>query len=115
MALASVFPLVRARSLARTFTYEVPDGVGKGAVVAVRFGRAAHRGVVIEVGVEAPAGVTVAPIERVLYELPPALVDLALWTAPGKLLSASAGEQQALEVGRGSRIPQLPGSCKPRS
>ncbi len=81
MPLASVFPLVRARSLARTFTYEVPDGVGKGAVVAVRFGRAAQRGVVTEVGVEAPAGVTVAPIQRVLYELPPELVDLALWTA----------------------------------
>ena len=30
---------------------------------------------------EAPAGVKTAPIESVLYELPPALVDLALWVA----------------------------------
>ncbi len=30
------------RALARPFTYEVPDGVGRGAVVAVRFGRAAR-------------------------------------------------------------------------
>ena len=33
---ASVYPLVSARAVARPFTYEVPDGVGKGAVVAVR-------------------------------------------------------------------------------
>jgi primosomal protein N' (replication factor Y) len=76
-----VYPLVSSRSVARAFTYEVPENVGKGAVVGVRFGRAGQRGVVIETGVEAPAGVTVAPIERVLYELPPGLVDLALWLA----------------------------------
>ena len=81
MPSASVFPLVSSRSVARAFTYEVPEGVGKGAVVAIRFGRSAARGVVVETGVEAPAGVVAAPIERVLYELPPALVDLALWVA----------------------------------
>ncbi len=81
MRLASVYPLVSSRSVARPFTYEVADEVGKGAVVAVRFGRAAQRGVVVETGVEAPAGVTVTPVERVLYELPPALVELALWVA----------------------------------
>ncbi|MBA2385142.1 MAG: hypothetical protein H0V68_10845, partial [Actinobacteria bacterium] len=81
MPLASVYPLISSRSVARAFTYEVPDGVGKGAVVAIRFGRGAARGVVVETGVEAPAGVEPAPIERVLYELPPALVDLALWVA----------------------------------
>jgi hypothetical protein len=79
--LASVYPLVRTRSLARPFTYRVPDGVRKGAVVAVRFGRAAQRGVVVEVGVEAPPGVEAVEIERVVAELPPALVDLALWVA----------------------------------
>jgi primosomal protein N' (replication factor Y) len=79
--LASVYPLVRTRALARPFTYEVPEGVGRGAVVAVRFGRAARRGVVVELGVDAPAGVDVAPIERVVSTLPPALVDLALWVA----------------------------------
>ncbi|MCP9485084.1 MAG: primosomal protein N' [Gaiellaceae bacterium MAG52_C11] len=81
MPLASVYPLVTSRSVARPFTYVVPDGVGRGAVVAVRFGRAAQRGVVIETGVEAPPGIVAASIERVLYELPPALVDLALWLA----------------------------------
>ncbi len=81
MPLASVYPLVSSRAVARPFTYEVDDGVGKGAVVAVRFGRTAQRGVVVETGVEAPAGIEPAPVERVLYELPPALVDLALWVA----------------------------------
>ena len=79
--LASVYPLVSSRSVARLFTYEVPSGVGKGAVVSIRFGRSAARGVVVETGVAAPDGVEPAPIEGVLYELPPALVDLALWLA----------------------------------
>ena len=38
VAYASVYPLVTARSVARPFTYEVPDEVGPGAVVEVRFG-----------------------------------------------------------------------------
>ena len=50
MAFASVYPLVTARSVARPFTYEVPDEVGPGAVVEVRFGNARRRGVVVEVG-----------------------------------------------------------------
>jgi primosomal protein N' (replication factor Y) len=79
--LASVFPLVSARALARPFTYEVPDEVGKGAVVEIRFANARRRGVVVDVDVEAPAGVEPAAIERVLEELPPALVELALWLA----------------------------------
>jgi primosomal protein N' (replication factor Y) len=81
MRLAEVYPLVSSRSVARPFTYEVPDEVGKGGVVSIRFGRSAARGVVVETGVEAPAGVKTAPIESLLYELPPALVDLALWVA----------------------------------
>ncbi len=79
--LASIYPLISSRAVARPFTYEVPDSVGKGAVVSVRFGRGAARGVVVETDVEAPPGVTTAPIESVLYDLPPALVDLALWVA----------------------------------
>jgi primosomal protein N' (replication factor Y) (superfamily II helicase) len=79
--LASVYPLVSSRAVARLFTYEVPPGVGKGAVVSIRFGRSAARGVVVETGVAAPDGVEPAPVEGVLYELPPALVDLALWLA----------------------------------
>jgi primosomal protein N' (replication factor Y) len=76
-----VYPLVTARAVARPFTYEVDEGVEKGAVVAVRFGRARRRGVVVDVAAEAPAGIDAAPIERVVDELPPALVDLALWVA----------------------------------
>ena len=79
---ASVYPLVNARALAsRIFTYEVPDEVEKGAVVEVRFARSKARGVVVDVDGGAPEGVEVAAIERVVEELPPALVDLALWLA----------------------------------
>ena len=81
MPLASVYPLVSSRSLARPFTYEVPEGIGKGAVVAVRLGRSATRGVVADIGVEAPAGIEPALVGRLLDEIPPALVDLALWIA----------------------------------
>jgi primosomal protein N' (replication factor Y) (superfamily II helicase) len=79
--LASVYPLVTARALAREFTYEVPDEVGPGAVVEMRFGNARRRGVVTEVDVAPPEGVEAAPVERVVDELPPALVELALWVA----------------------------------
>jgi primosomal protein N' (replication factor Y) len=78
---ASVYPLVNARAVARAFTYEVPDDVERGAIVDVRFGNARRRGIVTEVGVEPPAGVVAAPVERVAAALPPALVDLALWLA----------------------------------
>src|SRR3954451_22660916 len=81
MPYASVYPLVSARAVARPFTYEVPEGVGKGAVVAVRFGRAQARGVVVGLEDAPPPGVKAAPVGRVLDELPPALVDLALWVA----------------------------------
>jgi primosomal protein N' (replication factor Y) (superfamily II helicase) len=79
--LASVYPLVSARAVARPFTYVVPDGVEKGAVVEVRFGNMRRRGVVTEAGVAAPEGVEPAPVERVVETLPPALVELALWLA----------------------------------
>jgi primosomal protein N' (replication factor Y) len=72
---------VTARAVARQFTYEVPDDVEVGAIVEIRFGNSKRRGLVVEVGVDAPPGVTVAPIERVVEVLPPALVELALWVA----------------------------------
>ena len=78
---ASVYPLVTARSVARPFTYEVPDEVERGAIVDVRFGNARRRGIVTEVGVTLPDGIVAAPVERVAETLPPALVDLALWLA----------------------------------
>jgi primosomal protein N' (replication factor Y) (superfamily II helicase) len=78
---ASVYPLVTARGLAREFTYEVPDEVRPGAVVEVIFGNARRRGVVTDVDVAPPAGVTAVPVERVLEKLPARLVELALWLA----------------------------------
>src|SRR5205807_1728525 len=73
--------LVTARALAREFTYEVPDEVGPGAVVEVRFGNARRRGVVTEIDVAPPDGIKAAAVERVVEELPPALVELAPWVA----------------------------------
>ena len=81
MPLATVYPLVSTRSLARPFTYEVPEGVAKGAVVSVRLGRSTTRGVVADVGVEAPPGIEPSAVGRLLDEVPAPLVDLALWVA----------------------------------
>ncbi len=112
MTLGSVYPLVSSRAVARPFTYEVPDGVGKGAVVSIRFGRGAARGVVVETGAAAPAGIEVAPVESVLYELPPTLVDLALWvgdyygSTPARALELVAPK---LRVRRGERRQTAPG------
>jgi primosomal protein N' (replication factor Y) len=78
----TVVPLVTTRALGgREFTYELPGGAGKGAVVSVPFGRSRARGVVTEVVGAPPAGVEARPVEKVVHELPPALVDLALWLA----------------------------------
>jgi primosomal protein N' (replication factor Y) (superfamily II helicase) len=119
--LASVHPLVTTRSLARTFTYEVPDDVGKGAVVALRFGRAPGRGVVVEVGVEAPAGIELAPVGRVVDQLPPVLVDLALWvaeyygTTPARALELVAPVRRTPRGERPSPVVRdsLPGEAEP--
>ena len=81
MPYASVYPLVSARAVARPFTYEVPDGVEKGAVVAVRFGRARRRGVVVGIDRAPPPGIDAAPVERVHERIPAPLIDLALWLA----------------------------------
>jgi primosomal protein N' (replication factor Y) (superfamily II helicase) len=77
---ASVYPLVTARALARPFTY-LAEGVEKGSVVTVPFGRARRRGVVVELGDEAPEEVEPVPVESVVGSVPPRLVDLALWLA----------------------------------
>ena len=79
--LASVYPLVSTRSLARPFTYEVAEGIAKGSVLSVTFGRRSTRGVVADVGVDAPEGVEPVAAGRLLDEIPPTLVDLALWLA----------------------------------
>jgi primosomal protein N' (replication factor Y) len=81
MPLAEVYPLVTARALARPFTYEVPDEVERGTVVSVFLGGRRVRGVVAEVGVEAPDGVAIAAAGPVVDRVPAPLVDLALWLA----------------------------------
>jgi primosomal protein N' (replication factor Y) (superfamily II helicase) len=81
MPYASVYPLVSARSVARPFTYEVGEEIGKGAVLSVQFGAAKRRGVVVGFEDGPPAGVEAIAAGKLLDELPPALVDLALWTA----------------------------------
>src|SRR6188472_1245250 len=97
--LASVYPIVSARSLARPFTYEIGDEVGKGAVLAIPFGNSRRRGVVVDADTEAPPDVEPVAAERVLETLPPALVDLALWLAdyygstPARALALVAPEQ----------------------
>jgi primosomal protein N' (replication factor Y) (superfamily II helicase) len=97
--LASVYPIVSARSLARPFTYEIGDEVRKGAVLAITFGNARRRGVVVDADAEAPPDVEPVAAERVLETLPPALVDLALWLAdyygstPARALALIAPQQ----------------------
>jgi primosomal protein N' (replication factor Y) (superfamily II helicase) len=121
---ATVYPLVTTRALARPFTYELTNGAEKGAVVSVPLGRSRRRGVVVELVDEAPEGITPVPIESVVDELPPALVDLALWVAeyygstPGRALEliapvkrkrrkeqAPPGERQ--ELADEAKAPQL--------
>jgi primosomal protein N' (replication factor Y) len=110
MLLASVYPLVPTRALARPFTYAVPEGVPRGAVVSVRLGRSRARGIVTELGVAPPDGVEPLPIEQVLGEIPSALVDLALWVAsyygstPARALELVAPRRREP---RGTRISPL--------
>ena len=121
MPLASVYPLVSSRAVARAFTYEVPDDVGKGAIVQVRLGRSTTRGVVVEVGVEAPAGIKLSAAGKVLDEIPPALVDLALWiadyygTTPARALELVAPVRRAPRGERPSPAEResLPGEAAP--
>ena len=77
MPLASVYPLVTARALARPFTYEVEEGVEPGAVLEVRLHGARRRGVVVSLDDEAPPGVEPARAGKVVDQLSPELVALA--------------------------------------
>jgi primosomal protein N' (replication factor Y) len=101
---ASVYPLVTARALARPFTY-LADGLEKGSVVSVPFGRAHRRGVVVGLEDEAPPEVEPVAVERILGSVSPALVDLALWLAdyygstPARALALVAPEARARRKG----------------
>jgi primosomal protein N' (replication factor Y) len=118
---ASVYPLVTTRALARPFTYEVPDEVARGAVVAVRLGGARQRGVVVDLDDAPPAGVEAAPIERVVESLPAPLVELALWLAdyygstPGRALAlvAPSKRERRKELPQPAERDSLPGEPEP--
>src|SRR5262245_35972541 len=77
---ASVVPLVTARALARPFTY-LGEGLEKGSVVTVPFGRALRLGVVVWLSSHVPENVRPLPVEDVVGSVPSTLVDLALWLA----------------------------------
>jgi primosomal protein N' (replication factor Y) (superfamily II helicase) len=108
---ASVYPLVSARAVSRPFTY-LADGLEKGTVVSVPFGRARRRGVVVGFEDEAPPDVEPVAVERVLGAVPPPLVDLALWVAeyygstPARALGLIAPDEPARR--KGARRRQAP-------
>ncbi len=68
-------------------------------MLAIPFGNARRRGVVVDADAEAPPDVEPVAAERVLETLPPALVDLALWLAdyygstPARALALIAPQQ----------------------
>src|ERR687897_2925403 len=101
---ATVYPLVSARALARPFTY-LADGLEKGSVVTVPFGRSRRRGVVVGLEEEAPEDVEPVAVERIVGSIPPPLVDLALWLAdyygstPARALALVAPTSRARRKG----------------
>jgi primosomal protein N' (replication factor Y) (superfamily II helicase) len=117
---ASVVPLVSARAVARPFTY-LADGLEKGSVVAVRFGKTNRRGVVVGLEEDAPPEVEPKAVEDVLGVVPAPLVDLALWVAeyygstPARALGLVAPAAPARRKGarRRSRNEALPGEEAP--
>jgi primosomal protein N' (replication factor Y) len=117
---ASVYPLVSARAVSRPFTY-LADGLEKGSVVSVPFGRARRRGVVVGLEEQAPPDVEPVAVERVLGAIPPALVDLALWlsdyygSTPARALALVAPDLPGRRAGAARREPprELPGEAEP--
>jgi primosomal protein N' (replication factor Y) len=113
-----VYPLVTARALARPFTY-LADGLEKGSVVTVPFGRAHRRGVVVDFSEEAPAEVEPVAVERVVGAIPPPLVDLALWLAdyygstPARALALVAPLTRARRGEMRAPAADLPGEPAP--
>jgi primosomal protein N' (replication factor Y) len=119
---AQVVPLVTTRALDRPFTY-LGEGLAPGDVVSVPFGRARRRGVVVAVSEDAPAGVEPVGVEKVVGQIPPALVDLALWIAayygstPARALALVAPASRARRgSARRSPVPaELPAEDAPAS
>jgi primosomal protein N' (replication factor Y) len=117
---ASVYPLVSGRAVSRPFTY-LADGLEKGSVVSVPFGRARRRGVVVGLEEEAPPEVEPVAVDRVLGAVSPELVDLALWLAdyygstPARALALVAPDAPARRAGAARReaARELPGEQEP--
>jgi primosomal protein N' (replication factor Y) len=117
---ASVIPLVSARAVARPYTY-LADGLERGAVVSVRFGRARRRGVVVGLEDEPPRDVEPVAVDDVLGAVPEPLLDLALWLAdyygstPARALALVAPEARARRAGarRRSVEDELPAETAP--
>ncbi len=117
---ASVVPLVSARGVGRPYTY-LAEGLEKGAVVSVRFGRAKRRGVVIGLEDKAPPDVEPVAVENVIGAVPGPLVDLGLWVAdyygstPARALALVAPASPARRAGakRRKRDEELPGEEAP--
>lgn len=117
---ASVIPLVSARAVARPYTY-LADGLERGAVVSVRFGRARRRGIVVGLEDEPPRDVEPVAVEDVLGAVPEPLLDLALWLAdyygstPARALALVAPEARARRAGarRRSVVDELPAEEAP--
>ena len=118
---ASIVPLVSARALARPFTY-LADGLEKGAIVSIPFGRVRRRGVVVGLQEAPPPDVEPVAIEGILGSIPPELVDLALWLAeyygstPARALALVAPPSRARRRAARPTAPrdEITGEARPR-
>jgi primosomal protein N' (replication factor Y) (superfamily II helicase) len=79
-AIAKVEPITTARALRGPFDYLRPDGVGVGSLLVVPFGRRDVVGVVTGLA-ETSEHEVLAPRRVLDHDLPPDLVELALWMA----------------------------------
>ena len=80
---AKVEPITTARALRGPFDYLRPDGVGIGSMLVVPFGHRDVLGVVVDVAESSglPDERLIAPRRVFDHDLPPDLVELALWMA----------------------------------
>src|SRR3954447_20262880 len=81
--IAQVEPITTARALRGPFDYLCPEGVGVGSVLVVPFGHRDVVGVVVGLadGSQVAEERLVAPRRVLDHDLPPELVELAVWMA----------------------------------
>src|SRR3954463_8389155 len=79
-AIVQVEPLTTARALRGPFDYLRPEGAAVGSVLLVPFGRREVLGVVTGLA-DASEHDVVAPRRLLAADVPPRLVELALWLA----------------------------------